>query len=345
MNLNDDYILPTELTGYVREALADQPPNQFQMARWLPNRLIDDLSYRFNRGAGGLIEAAKYRAFDAESTIGKRRGITRVEGQLPPISRKVRLGEYDRLRLRKDPTLGVRNGLLSDGEKMTMEVAARIELARGDAVVNGSVTIDENEVIASIDFGRNAGHSVTAAILWSVLASATPLSDLLAWIDVYIATNGVPPEALVFSRTVLGYLMRNAEIRALASTVNGTPALVSLQTLRDIFTAHGLPDFYIVDTQVAVDGAATRIIPANVVLMLPAPVDPNDEAGTQLGSTMWGTTAESLDPSYGLAEGDEPGIVAGVYSTEDPIALWTKAAAISVPVMANPDLSFKAVVA
>jgi hypothetical protein len=345
MLLNTDYILPAELTGYVREAMADQPANQFQLARWLPNRMVDDLMYRFARGTGGLTEAAEYRAYDAESPIGGRKGIQRVTGELPPISRKIRLGEYDRLRQRRDPNALIRNGLLTDSETMSRQVAARIELARGDALVNGSVTINENGVAATADFGRSGAHSVTAATLWSDTANAKPLEDLLSWQDTYTDTNGVPPGAIVFSRPVLGYVLRNAELRSDAATVAGTPSIITQTVLTALLQAHGLPPFYVVDERVSVVGTSTRVIPATVALLLPEPVDPNDEAGTQLGATMWGTTAESLDPSYQLAEGDEPGLVAGVYSTQDPIALWTKAAGIALPVAANPDLSFKAVVA
>jgi hypothetical protein len=43
--------------------------------------------------------------------------------------------------------------------------------------------------------------------------------------------------------------------------------------------------------------------------------------------------------------GEEPGIVAGSYEDEDPIALWTKASAIGLPILANPDLSMVADVA
>jgi hypothetical protein len=345
MLLNTDYILPAELTGYVREAMADQPPNMFTLARWLPNRTIDDLMYRFAKGTGGLTEAAEYRAYDAESPIGARKGIQRVTGELPPISRKVRLGEYDRLRQRRDPNALIRNGLLGDSETMARQVAARIELARGDALVNGSVTINENGVAATADFGRSGAHSVTAAVLWSTTATATPLTDLLSWQQTYIDTNGVPPGALVMSTQALGYMLRNADLRSDVATLAGTPSIITQTTLNALLQAHGLPPVYVVDERVSVAGTATRVVAANVVLLLPEPGDPNDAAGTQLGATMWGTTAESLDPSYQLAEGDEPGIVAGVYSTQDPIALWTKAAGIALPVAANPDLSLKAVVA
>lgn len=344
MLLNADYIEPVELTGYVREAQLNLPDNQFQLARWLPNRAIDDLEYRFTRGGEGLIEAATFRAYDAESPIGHRPGLTRVSGELPPISRKIRLGEYDRLRLRQADD-NIREGILTDAERMTRAVSARMELARGDALVNGSITISENGVVATVTFGRTSGHTVSAATPWSTIATATPLADMLSWQQTYITTNGVAPGAMVMSTTVLTYMLRNAEIRALVGSTLGSPSRVSQAALRGILDDHGLPPWYIVDEQINVNGSATRPIPVDKFLFLPAPVDPDAFDGTELGAALWGTTAESLDPRYGLAEGERPGIVAGAYSTEDPIAIWTKAAGIGLPVLANPDLSFTADVA
>lgn len=339
MYLNSDYIDPAALTGYARASLADQEVNQFTLSRFLPSADVDDLEYRFTRGGEGLVDAAVFRAYDAEAPIGSRPGVTRVSGELPPISRKIRFGEYDRLRQRKAGPDVVAAGLQSDTERNVRSVAARVELARGDALVNGQVTISENGVIATVTFGRSGSHSVSAATPWSTVATATPLVNLLAWKAVYRASNGVDPGVILLSDQALGYLMQNAEIRALAASVNGGPAIVSQTAVAAVFQAYGLPRFEVYDAQVKVNGAATRVIAADKLLMLPAPVTP--DGTNELGGTLWGTTAESLEPDYGLS-GDEPGIVAGAYSTKDPVAIWTKAAAIALPVLANPDLTLMA---
>jgi hypothetical protein len=343
MLLNTDYITPGELTGYVREALADQQINQFQLAQWLPNSTVDDLVYRFTRGGEGLLDAATFRSYDAESPIGSRPGATRVTGELPPISRKIRLGEYDRLRARAAGNPQIVAGLLSDAERMTRQVAARIELARGQALVTGTIALNENGVVATVDFGRAAGHTVSAGTVWSNPA-ATIIANINTWRQTYIDSNGEPPAVMVGSTAILGYMLANTEIRTLAGSIAGTPALVSQQALGQVLTAFGLPPFFVYDAQVRVAGVATRVVAADKLLLLPAPTAPDNEAGTDLGTTMYGTTAESLDPRYGV-EGDEPGIVAGAYSSEDPISIWTKAAAIALPVLVNPNLSFCADVA
>lgn len=333
--LNQDYINPAELTGYVRAALADLDRNRFILSQWLPSRNVDDLVYRFTRGGEGLTDAATVRAYDAESPIGSRPGVTRVTGELPPISRKIRLGEYERLRQRRDNS-AIRTAILSDAERMARAVAARLEMFRGEALYSGQLAINENGVVATVSFGRAGGHSVAPGTVWSTVASATPLADLITWRDTYIATNGEAPGAILTSSTVLGYMLRNAEIRALAGSTLGTPSAVSRTALDNVLSSYGLPPIYIYDAQVRVNGSATRIIPADRLIYLPAPGGDND-----LGATLLGTTAESLEDEYGLS-GVEPGVVAGAYSTKDPVAVWTKAAAIALPVLANPDLTLAA---
>lgn len=336
MYLNTDYVTPQALTGYARAALADLDVNTFRLSAYLPAVAVDDLDYRFNRGGEGLIDAATFRAYDAESPIGSRPGTARVSGELPPISRKIRLGEYDRLRQRG--TAPVADGIMSDAERMVRSVQARIELARGEALYSGKVTVNENGVKATVDFGRTAGHSVVASTLWSNTASATPLSDLRAWFQTYVNTNGQAPGVILTSTQVLGYLTLNAEFRNLMSQGSvGSPSVVTPAQVNTVLSAWGLPNIVTYDAQVRVNGSAQRVIPADRVVFLPA------DAG-DLGATLYGTTAESLEADFGLA-GAEAGIVAGAYSTKDPVAVWTKAAAIALPVVANPDLTFAADVA
>lgn len=341
MLLHTDYIEPVELTGYVRAFLADQDRNRQDLDRFLPNRVIDDLQYRFTAGGEGLDEAAKFRTYDAESGIGSRPGVTRVTGELPPISRKIRLSEYDRLRQRNADDAIV-DGLYSDAERMTRAVAARMELARGDALVTGKVTINENGVVATVDFGRAAGHTVSAGTAWSDHTNATVLADLIAWFDTYVATNGVNPETLLTSTTVARHMQQNAEIiNAISGSASGR-SRITMTELNELLESESLPRISLNNAQVKVDGSATRVVASDKVLLLPAPGDPDDPDSTDLGTSLWGTTAEALQPEYGIEEGDLPGIVAGVYSTDDPVALWTKAAALGLPVLANPDLSFAA---
>ncbi|MFD5161054.1 major capsid protein [Streptomyces hawaiiensis] len=337
MQLFTEYATPAELTGYARAALRDREENAFSLNRWLPNDTINDLTYRFNRGGGGLTEAAVYRAFDAQSDIGSRAGAARVSGELPPISRKMPVGEYEQIRMRNVDTQSaeLRDAMEADSVKLVSAIAARVELARGDAIFNGSVTIAENGVSAGVDFGRKAGHSVAAGTVWSSTETATAYDDLAAWLDTYNDTNGTLPAFTLMSRKIYNFLRRNKQIRELAYRGASTaPNVLTRDDLNNILGDFDIPPVVIYDAKVSVSGAATRVTPEDKIAFLPA-------QGDALGKTLWGVPVEANDPRYGL-QGDAAGVAVGGYKSEDPQTVWTRATSIVLPVVGAPDLTFVA---
>ncbi|MFJ5105413.1 hypothetical protein ACIP8W_31575, partial [Streptomyces sp. NPDC088554] len=86
----------------------------------------------------------------------------------------------------------------------------------------------------------------------------------------------------------------------------------------------------------------TRITPENAIALLPEPGATTAAAPTDLGATLLGTTAESLEDEYALQPGEQPGIVAAQWKTKDPVRVWTHAAAVGIPVLREPNLTFRA---
>lgn len=341
MFLNTDYIEPAELTGYGREALYNLDVNEFTLSQFLPSQPVDDIDYRFTLGGEGLAEAATFRNYDTPSRFGARPGATRVSGELPPISRQIKLGEYDRLKLRQASDDAIVNAIFDDADRMVRAVAARMELARGEALVTGKVSIAEGGVVATADYGRNAGNTVTAGTAWTTIATAPALTNLIAWADTYETNSGGKrAEVLLTSRRVLRLMTRNTEIiNAVKGSASGATR-VSRAELNDLLESEGLPMVETYDAQVSVNKVATRVIADDKVLLLPGRGE-----GNGLGATLWGTTSESLEPEYGLADEERAGVVVGVYKQPNPVAHFTNAAGIGLPVLANPDLTFVADVA
>jgi hypothetical protein len=338
--LDTEFIEPTQLTGVIREALADLQVNRFTLSRWLPNVEIDDINFEFTKGGGGLAEASVYRSWDVESKIGRREGIGKVMGELPPISEKIPLNEYDRLRLRKMTQTDVLPFIARDAERIAKNIAARFELARGQALVNAQVPISELQ--QTVSFGRNAAHSVTAAVLWSDHANATPIDDLESWVQTYVDTNGVEPAVILMPRQVLQNMRQCDQVirQVFPLAPAGTAPMVNAEQVSTVLGSMGLPSIEIYDAQVKVDGVSTRVTPANAIVLLPPP---GSGGGiTDLGATLLGTTAESLEPEYALASGEQAGIVAATWKTKDPVRLWTHGAAVGMPILREPDLTFKA---
>ncbi|MFE6471495.1 major capsid protein [Streptomyces rochei] len=340
MQLVTEHVSPVDLSGYAREALADFEENAFTLSRWLPSDIVDDLFFKFEKGGGGLVEAAVFRSYDAESDIGYRSGATRASGMLPPISRKIPVGEYEQLKERNlDDGESTRDKIENLAEKLTREIAARVELARGDAIFNGAVTIDENGVSASVDFGRDPDHSVTldgvTDLLWDDTEWSTPFDNLTEWVEVYEATTGERPAFVLMPERILRLLQRNAQLCRMSTTDAVPPVMLTVEALNALLNDHDLPQVVTNDSRVVFKGITTRITPADKVALLPAP-------GDSLGKTLWGTPVEANDPGYGFTSADRAGILAGNFRSEDPQTLWTRATAIALPVMAAPDRSFVA---
>lgn len=343
-----DAINPVELTGYSRAALADLDANQFVLNQWLPNREVRDLEFRFQAGGQGLVDAATFRSWDTESPIGTRPSTTRVTGELPPISRKLRLGEYERLRLNGGVAPGgvndeIRNEVYADGVRLTRGIAARLEMARAEALYSGKVILNENGVVATVDFGRAAGHTVTAGVLWSDTTNAVPLTNLQAYITTYLAANGVKPGALMVSTATFNHLLANAQVRDMLRTGPSSITRVRPSDLRDLFSDFELPPIVVNDEMVRVAGTNTRVIPAAKAVLLPPP-DPNPETN-ELGGTLYGVSAGALD-NGNFSPSDQAGVYVASYMEEAaPHGKWTEAEAVAIPIVANPNLTFGITVA
>lgn len=337
-----DLITPAELTGYARQALADRADNQFGLQRWLPHRPVNDLNYRFSRGGGGLTEAATFRAYDAEPRFGRREGISRVSGEMPAIGEQYVLGEYDQLRLRQ-ATQEIRDLLLRDAARIAASIDARFEIARGDALVNGSVTLQEDGLSMTVDFDRDPSMEVTAAVPWSDHANADVIDELEAWVQAYTDLNGQAPAAVLTSRKVMRHLARNEQIRSQLFP-NSPDRRLLPGDLNAWLEEFGLPPVTTYEAQVRRDGVSTRIIPEDKFLFLPASgTSPSDEG--QLGATLWGTTLEAQEAGYGIGSGDHPGLVVAAFKeSKTPVRVFTIGAAIGVPIMATPNLAMVATV-
>jgi hypothetical protein len=344
MAIWSDVITPATLTGYVRESLADYQARQGMLSQWLPDRLVPDIVARFVAGQAGLMSAAQYRSYDAETPIGSTPGGSRVTIELPPLGQKIRVSEYDQLRLRAAPGGDLSDqivpAILRTANQVARSIADRIEIERGKAIETAALSINENGFVQTGSWSRDAGMTVTAGVLWSTPSTAVPLSDLQTWSDAYLALNGARPGSMVVSSKVFAALCRTAEFRTLSGNMIGSPNVVSRDTAQQVLSAYGFPPIYVYDRQAKNSaGSTAKILTDTKAFLLPAP-----GGESELGGTFWGQTLESQEPDYGLAPVDQPGVVAGVWKTRDPIAAWVHGAAIALPVLANSNLAMVATV-
>lgn len=327
-----DVIDPATLTGYMRESLAAYEARQGSLEQWLGNETVPDIHVSFDVGAFGLTQTARFRAFDAEPEYTKEEAGKRVMIELPAIGQKIAISEYRALRQRNASDQAMLDSILKSADRVVRGVADRIELLRGVVLETGKATVNQTNFKIDDDFGRPAGHTVTAAAFWSI-AGTDRIADLLAWQDTYRATNSVNPGTMLMSSTVYSQFRKGTQF---VNTITGRP--MTQGQINEILVDENLPTITIFDRRVNFEGTLTSVISPKKVLFLPSAAE-----SEQLGRTYWGTTLTATDLGWGIADDEQAGIVAGVYRNEQPpVIAEVISDAIGMPVLGNAALSFSA---
>ena len=326
---------PVELTSYGRLAAADFDAQVSSLTRFMPNQQVNDIRYSYNKGAAAFVDEAVFRAFDAESSIGKRPPASRLTGEILPISRKIPLSEYAQLRLRNAGSNELVDAHFSDAANLSRGIAARLERARGGLLETGKVTIAENGVATEYDSGRVSGNTIAllgSTARWSAYTTATPIANVLAWAELIRSATGVTPNRMIVSATVMAHLQQCDEVRGAFQPAATAPLRVSRDVVNDAFVSlAGVA----VEVYVPPAGMATPPLDPKKVILL---VD-----SVPVGQTLYGVPVEASEPEYSSLS-VVPGLVAGVYKEKDPVIPWTKAVALALPTLQIPDATLAAAV-
>lgn len=265
---------------------------------------------------------AKYRSFDGAIHVSERDTGSEARVPLAPLSSSIGVGEYERLQIEFARTGGtfkeaLATAVYNDAENLTREVLNRVELAWGDVLTDGKLTINENGFQGEADYGMPANHAVAPdGALWSNLTTAVPLTDLLKWSDVWTATNGSTPSSFLTSLKVLRLLQKNKEVIDAVHGATQGRTRVTMTELSELLASEGLPvPRAAYDTQLSVDNTDTRVIADDKVIFLPGDLG-------ELGHMRYGLSATALElldsakTDYSFSEA--PGIVGVVVKNDNP---------------------------
>lgn len=320
-------------------ARARQPRNHVGPLLF-PVQTVGELTFNYWKSLNLLPVMASVQAYGAEAQIASRDGAEKVSGEIPPIKRKINLDERLLIALKREGAGDVemvRSQLYNDLDGMVDSVFARIEKMRLDALAFGRMVLNENGVIMTVDYGVPDEHrdTLTGDDLWSDADNSTPIEDIQGWCNTIIGNKGVTPARALTSNTVVANLMKNVSIRKMIYGDNGGTRAIALKDINGLLASLDLPQIATYDLQVraqAEDGTYTtsRYFPAHKFVLMPA---------ATLGETLMGPTAEALlDPE--VEAKDANGIYAIVTQETEPPAIWTKAAATSIPTFPMADTVF-----
>lgn len=325
MALWTDVISPAELTGFSREAASQFDANAGTLSDVFPTVSTSDVNFKWYVNEK-VQDVASFRSFDAESKIGSAAGLEEKIASLTPISLKKRFGEYDQLvRSGQNSPESVQAAADRLATEVSQGVVRRLIQARGEALVTGALSINEDGVVANVDFGRRSDHTVDADVAWDVDGS-DPIADLEAWREAYVDHTGQEPTGIKASPRIVAALQRNENLRGYLGTT--APTLLDRATVNSILVGYGLPEIEVVNTRVA----GQPVLDGDYLVL----------TADGAGATVYGTTIEASDARYGLADAALPGLVVGAYAEDDPNIKWIRANAVALPILGNPDLTFAA---
>ena len=282
---------------------------------------------------------ASVHGFDTESEIGQREAQKKAI-ELALIKRKMQLKEKEIIALESPRNEAEKQYLMQDVyndiDTLVESIRARVELMRMELTATGKITLNENGLKATIDFGVPKENKATG-INWDSTDS-NPIIDLLKWKDKLDSAPG----RILTSTTILAKILANKNV-VNALFGKDSMRIATLGELNNYLEQLQLPKIYTYDQKyrkLEANGKYTknRYFPENALVMMPS---------EPLGETLYGPTAEEIrlqrDPSIDIRQVGN--ILAMVYEeSKDPVGTWEKAVATALPALNCADELFQATI-
>lgn len=314
MPLWTDILTPVEASGIARAMQSEiERAKGGTLARYLPNVQVDADHVIFFTTDTSLVDVAHYRAYNSPPKIGAGPGGARKTISLPAISRNEPIDEQTQKAITRLSDDRILKSVESAIRRNVQAISDRQELTRGVLIETGNVVVsNEPDFHINDQFGRHADLTFTAPALWSATGTDR-LTQLETWCQLYASHNGGSrPGAIRMSPSAFAALARGDQFQTILANGASRPAWAD--EVRGILTSHNLPPIDLYDRQVRVNGTMTNVLDPTKINFLPAPVDPEDEDGSDLGATYWGLTTAAQFPDWGIEPDEQPGIVCGIFA-------------------------------
>ena len=291
-------------------------------------------------------EMAQFHGFDTEAQTAFRVPIDTHNIEKGLIKVKMNQSERMRTLLRS----GVRNDqmydyILNDGINLADRVVTRTKVAKNELMATGKITIKENNLDLTVDYGVPAAQTQFTIDL----ATASDLSAQIQDIIDAATAQGVIITGMMTSKKVITKMRANAGLQRSINGNVGVGALVRSQALKDYLSEEfGINTIITNDLTYRVPAGlgsngrpvvtTKRYFPQDKITFFAT--NPNG----RMGIGLWGDPPEVDIEKFGTTVGTEssvsPYVYVSQYSEKDPAVIWTKASALFIPVLYNPNSLF-----
>lgn len=291
---------------------------------------------------------AQFHGFDTEAKTTFRVPVDRHNIEKGLIKVKINQSERMRTLLRS----GVQNDdlydyIIRDGIRLSDQVVTRSKVAKNELLATGKVTIKENNLNLTVDYGvPNANTSLTL----DLSSSADVISQIQTIVD-NARNAGVTITGMYTGSANINKMRQNA---GLQTAINGNIGAGSMirKTVMEEFLSEEFGINTVLTNDLTYGKSANigsngrpnittaRYYPANKVTFFAT------NPGGRLGRGLWGDPPEIDNARF--YSNEEPSSSPFVYVTQkmewDPAVLWTKASGLFMPVLFNPNSLYVATV-
>lgn len=308
--------------------------------RIFPDQKTESLKAEYLRLADGatIPTMATVHAFDTEAEIGTRPALEKTEVEKLLIKRKINQAE----RMRQLTENGVYADdavvryVFDDMRLMAESVKARTEVAKMEVLATGKMTIKENNLDMTVDYGvptANTGFKVDFGADADIIGQIQAIADKAA-------SSGHALSEMVLGTKILRKLATNKGIQTLVYGTVGAGTYVTTEKLRSLFTdLFGFGQITTNDLRYKVQAAngaekSQRFFPEDKVAFL------SNGTAASFGVGLWGVTPEEAEYGQYNEKSASQFVTITQWATPDPAAVWTKASGLFIPVLPDPNALF-----
>ena len=247
-------------------------------------------------GHAGLPVELKASNFDTQATYRDRQSIEMSKQKMPFYRERMRVDEETRQQImaisRDDIVKQYLPRIFDDTNNLIRGARVARERMAMELISTGKINIVGNGVKLQYNYGLDAKHQkVKPSVLWNNADTATPIQDMMDWVDEFRTYYGVSLGYAVMTTHTFNLIKASAEVRkALHPTATSpTGIMVTKPQILDLIrNATGL-EVLINDNVYAtkVGGAGRKFFPDDTITFLPV--------GGVLGNMVFGTTPEEID--------------------------------------------------
>lgn len=286
---------------------------------------------------------AQFHGFDTEANTTFRVPIDTHNIEKGLIKVKINQSERMRALLRA----GVSNSdlydyVINDGVRLADQVVTRTKVAKNELMATGQVTIKENNLDLTVDYGVPAAHKAFTLDLGD--GATEDVSSQIQTIIDAATDKGVVITGMITSKKNITKMRRNADLQRAINGSSSLGMLVSRSALESYLDEEfGIANIiendltYGASAVIGADGrpniTTKRYFPDDKITFFAT------NPGGRMGVGLWGDPPE-VDAGQFMevgTSGQSPYVYISQWMEKDPAVLWTKASGLFMPVLYNPN--------